>query len=41
MELSGVKRNGTSIFYDLYLYFVFYLITIYFEYLTVFGKKIW
>ena len=25
----------------LYLNFVFYLITIYFEYLKVFGKKIW
>lgn len=41
MELSGVKRNGTSIYYDLYLYVVFYLMTIYFEYLKVVGKQIW
>ena len=41
MELSGVKRNGTSIYYFLYLYLVFYLMIINFDYLKVFGKKIW
>ena len=41
MELSVVKRNGTSIYYDLWLCAVFYLITINFEYLKVFGNKIW
>ena len=41
MELSVVKRNGTSIYCDLYLYALFYLITINFEYVKVFGKKVW
>jgi hypothetical protein len=41
MELSVVKRNGTSIYCDLYLYALFYLITINFEHLKVFGKKVW
>lgn len=41
MELSVVKRNGTSIYYDLCLHAVFYLMTINFEYLKVFGKKVW
>ena len=41
MELSEVKRNVASIYYDLYLIVVFYLMTINSEYLKLFGKKIW